>query len=60
MSGRKPKTKAERSAFSNKISTLAHEGYTNPAQRSAIAYSELRNGGIARLKRNSGRKKKAA
>lgn len=55
-SSRKPSTPAERKAFSAKISTLAREGYTSPKQRAAIAYSELRRGGLARLRRNSGKK----
>ncbi len=59
-SGRKPKTAAERSAVSAKISKLAHEGYQNGPQRVAIALSELRRGGLKRLRKNSGRKKRAA
>ena len=57
-SGRKPRTSAEKKAFSAKISTLAREGYDNPAQRTAIAYSELRKGGLKRLRKNSGKKRK--
>ncbi len=59
--GRKPKTRAEKSAFSNKVASLKNEGYEKaPGQASAIAYSELRRGGLSRLKRFSGRKRKAA
>ena len=58
--GRKPKTKAERSAFSHKVSQLMHEGAA-PAgnkQAVAIAYSELRRGGVKRLRESHGGKKR--
>ena len=52
---RKPKTKAEKAAFSNKVSELSKEGYADPKQRVAIAYSELRKGGVKRLKQSKGK-----
>ncbi len=59
--GRKPRTTAEKTAFGNKISTLMHEGGAKDTkQAAAIAFSELRKGGLKRLRKNSGRKKRAA
>ena len=52
---RKPKTAAEKAAFSNKVSELSKEGYADPKQRVAIAYSELRKGGVKRLKQSKGK-----
>lgn len=57
---RKPKSKAERSAFSNKVSQLVREGAAkNPKQAVAIAYSELRKGGARRLRQSHGGKRGA-
>ncbi len=56
--GRKPKTAAEKSAFSSKISKLMHEGAAKDTkQAAAIAYSELRRGGLKRLRQSKGGKK---
>ena len=53
---RKPKTKAEKAAFSNKVSELMHEGATKDNKQAvAIAYSELRKGGVKRLKQSKGK-----
>ena len=50
---RKPKTKAEKATFSNKVSELMHEGATKDNKQAvAIAYSELRKGGVKRLKQS--------
>lgn len=53
MASDKPKSKAAKTAFSSKISALTKEGYTNPKQRVAIAYSEFKSGGVKRLKKSS-------
>ena len=52
---RRAMSKQARSAQSNKIGELVREGYPQK-QAVAISFSELRKGGVKRLKRSHGAK----